>query len=310
MSALAGLWAVVVNWNGGALNLACLASLGREGLDASRVVFVDNASSDGSLEEVRAAHPTVHVIENATNLGFGEAANQGADLALERGARAVVYVNNDLVFEEGALARLVDYLEAHPAVAIVGPRVLDGVDSSRVWCAGGRLDHRQNLSTLVGFGKPDGPEYRRSGPVDYIPGCALVIRREALERLEGYDASFFAYMEDVDLCLRATRAGLGVHLVGDVAALHRSSSSTGGGYNPRRKYMMGVNTVRFLRKHPSARGWFGFWLYDLTPIPLLWLLGLFNGRSAAVAAKGRGLLDGLRGHQVTAGDAGSVEGRS
>lgn len=303
MSGLAGLWAVVVNWNGGALNLDCLESLRREGLDESRVVFVDNGSSDGSLEAVRAAYAGLRVMANAANLGFGEAANQGAELALAEGAQAVVYVNNDLVFEPGCLARLVSYLGEHPEVGIAGPRVLDGLDPRRVWCAGGRLDHRQNLSTLVGLGALDGPRFQRVGPVDYIPGCALVIRRAALLELGGYDAGFFAYMEDVDLCLRATRAGHGVHLVGDAAALHKSSSSTGGGYNPRRKYMMGVNTVRFLRKHGGWRGWLGFWVFDVLPLPALWLAGLFNGRAPAVRAKARGLWDGLRGREVAASDA-------
>ncbi|MCB9915390.1 MAG: glycosyltransferase family 2 protein [Planctomycetes bacterium] len=280
MSALGGLWAVVVNWNGGELNLACLASLAAQGLDLGHVVFVDNASRDGSREAVRAAHPAVVVVENAANLGFGEAANQGAELALARGADAVIYVNNDLVFETGCLARLVDYLAAHPRVGVVGPRVLDGHDPTRVWCAGGRLDHRQNLSKLVGLGERDGPRFRANGPVDYVPGCALVVRREVLERTGGYDAEFFAYMEDVDLCLRVRAAGWEVHLVGEVAALHKSSSSTGGGYNARRKYMMGVNTVRFLRKHGGARAWLGFWLYDVLPLPLLWLAGLANGARA------------------------------
>lgn len=303
MSTAGDVWAVVVNWNGGELNLACLRSLVADGLAARRIVFVDNASEDGSLALVQAEFPELRVLENQRNLGFGEAANQGAALALERGAGSVFFVNNDLTLEPGCLARLEDSLVKHPRVGAVGPRVLMAEDPSRVWCAGGRLDHRQNLSTLLGFGQPDGPRFRESREVDYLPGCALLVRREVLETVGGFDAEYFAYMEDVDLCLEIRKAGHGVRLVGEAAALHKSSSSTGGGYNPRRKFMMGVNSVRFLRKHGGLRAWTGFWVFDVLPLPLLWLAGLVTGRSGAVAAKARGLWAGLRGRRVTAADA-------
>ncbi|HIG12746.1 MAG: glycosyltransferase family 2 protein [bacterium] len=303
MSACPGLWAVVINWNGGSLNLDCLASLVSCGLPPERIVFVDNASDDGSLEGVRAAHGGLVILENESNLGFGAAANQGAAAALEAGAELVVYVNNDLTFEEGCLAALMEYLAERPAVGVVGPRILSAIEPERVWCAGGRLDYRQNLSTLQGFGELDGPAYRGSGPVDYVPGCALMIRREALQTLGGFDAGYFAYMEDVDLCVCARAAGHAVHLVGHVAAWHRSSSSTGGGYNPRRKYMMGVNSVRLLRKHGDRRAWASFILHDILSLPWLLLAGLFRGRGWAVWAKARGILAGLRGKQVSAADA-------
>ena len=73
-------WAVVVNWNGGEANLSCLRSLGAEGLPAERVVFVDNASTDGSREEVERAFPGLRVVRNETNEGYGHATNRGAEL--------------------------------------------------------------------------------------------------------------------------------------------------------------------------------------------------------------------------------------
>ena len=97
-----GLWVVVVNWNGGAEdNLRCLRSVLAEGVPAARIVFVDNASVDGSRDAVAAALPDLLHIDNGSNLGFGEGANQGARHALASGARAVAFVNNDLRFAEG-----------------------------------------------------------------------------------------------------------------------------------------------------------------------------------------------------------------
>jgi GT2 family glycosyltransferase len=297
---LASIFAVVANWNGGEENLECLRSLCAQGLPEGHLVFVDNGSHDGSLALVRSRHPALRVIENRTNLGFGEASNQGARLALELGARAVFFVNNDIVLPPGTLARLAAELDARPQAGIVGPRVLNKADPSRVWCAGGLLTWRENLSTLRGHLQADAPEWQATRAVDYVPGCALLVRREVLERVGIFDAEFFAYMEDVDFCLRARGAGFEVWLVGDAAALHASSSATGGGYNPRRKYMMGVNSIWFLRRHARAGQWLRFVVFDVLSLPLLWLAGIFRGRGKAVAAKGLGIFDGLRGKRVTA----------
>lgn len=292
--------AVVVNWNGGAQNVECVASLVEQGLAPGEIVFVDNGSADGSADEVARRFPGLAMIRNGENRGFGEGANQGAREALARGASSVFFVNNDVRLPPGTLARLNRELERSPETGIVGPRVLYMNDPTMVWCAGGMLTWRENLSTLLGHRQPDGPRWRETREVDYVAGCALLARREVLEKAGLFDAQFFAYMEDVDLCMRAREAGFGVRLVGEAAAHHASSSATGGGYNPRRKYMMGVNSIWFLKRHARAREWARFVAYDVLTLPFLWLAGLFRGRAKAVVGKALGIFDGLRGKRVTA----------
>jgi GT2 family glycosyltransferase len=292
--------AVIANWNGGRENIECVESLLAEGMNPGDVVFVDNGSTDGSLELVEQSFPGVTLIENRENVGFGEASNQGARKALERGADAVFFVNNDVVLPRGTLAELVRALESESALGIVGPRVLYKSDPARVWCAGGMLTWRQNLSTLLGHKELDGPRWRENRPVDYVAGCALLARRAVLEKVGFFDAQYFAYMEDVDLCLRATQAGFGVALIGEAHVLHSASTATGGGYNPRRKYMMGVNSIWFLKRHAHAAQWLRFIAYDVLSLPFLWLSGLFQGKSRSVLAKAVGIVDGLRGKRVTA----------
>jgi GT2 family glycosyltransferase len=291
--------AVVVNWNGGEANLACIRSLLSGGVETADLVFVDNGSTDGSRELVARAFPSITRIENAQNLGFGEAANQGAAAGLARGAGAVFFVNNDVVVPPETLPRLVLELSRARDVGIVGPRVLYMHDRSLVWCAGGMLTWRQNLSTLLGHQQVDGPEWRVTREVDYVAGCALLARRELLEKVGLFDARYFAYMEDVDLCLRATQRGYKVEVIGDVAAFHASSSATGGGYNPRRKYMMGVNSIWFLKRHAKFPQWLRFAAFDVASLPFLWFAGLFQGRAKSVLAKAIGIVDGLRGKRVT-----------
>ena len=157
---IASTWAVVVNWNGGQQNLDCLRSLCDQGLAEPRIVFVDNASSDGSRELVTREFPGLCTLANERNLGYGHANNLGIDAARRAGARFVLLVNNDVTFASGTLAGLHGALAREPEAGIVGPRVLYAGAGERIWCAGGALTFRANLSTLIGHGELDGPEFQ------------------------------------------------------------------------------------------------------------------------------------------------------
>ena len=292
--------AVIVNWNGGEENLACVESLRAQGDALVRIVFVDNGSSDGSCERVAERFPEVEILRNPSNLGFGEGSNQGIAAALAQGADAVLLVNNDITLEPGVLTALFAALDEHPEAGLVGPRVLYKDRPDRIWSAGGALTWRENLTTLRGQDEPDGEQWRRTERVDYLAGCALLVRRAVFEDVGDFDAEFFAYSEDVDLALRADRNGHGSLLVGQVAAYHAPSSATGGGYSARRKYMMGVNSVWFLRRWAGRREWLRFVLYDVLTLPPLLIVGLLRGRAGGVCAKAWGIWDGLRGRRVTA----------
>ncbi len=291
--------AVVVNWNGGDENLACIGSLLAEGIEPTWIYFVDNASRDGSLERVRELHPDLVFLVNDTNRGYGDGNNQAIDVALARGADFVMLVNNDAVLDPSCVARLLVAFERDPRLGIVGPRVLYKERPDVVWAAGGKLTFRQNLSTLVGHGAKDGPTFRRTFAVDYVIGAVMLVRREVFETIGLLDGAFFAYHEDLDFCVRASYEGFGVACVGEAAAHHAAGYSTGGGYNVLRKYMVGVNTVWFLRRHGTPSRWLRFLVFDVLSLPFVWCAGLFRGRARAVVAKGRGILDGLRGRRVT-----------
>jgi hypothetical protein len=183
---------------------------------------------------------------------------------------------------------------------MVGPRVLFDDGTERVWCAGGRLDFRQNLSTLLGNGDPDGPRWQSDADVDYVAGCALVVRREVLEEVGLFDADYFAYMEDVELGLRVRDAGWAVKIIGRSRAYHAPSSATGGGYGARRKWMQALNSVRFLRQHGRLVHWLRFLIFDVATLPVLIVVRTARGDGAAALAKAKGVWDGLLGRQVTA----------
>ncbi|HKD99767.1 MAG TPA: glycosyltransferase family 2 protein [Planctomycetota bacterium] len=294
--------AIVLNWNGGDDTLRCLASL-RASRSPIDVVVVDNASTDGSVDRIADAFPEAWILLQAKNKGFCGGVNAGVRYAAEkRGAEAVFLLNNDAWVDPGFLAPLVAELERDPRVGAVGSKVLFADDPDRIWSLGGRLGFTPNVTALVGHGALD-----RGGPTEpldaaFVPGCALLARTSLFLEMGGLDADYFAYMEDVDFSLRLRAAGWKLRIVPASRVLHRPSSSTGGGYSRGRKYAMGLNSVRLLRRHGSLATWSALLVFDVAGLPIAWAREALRrgGDPGAVVAKARGMRDGWRGERVTA----------
>ena len=106
--------AVITNWNGGEENLACIDSILAQGIEPRDIVFVDNASVDGSQDQVEQRYPGVVVLRLTQNTGYAEASNRGARHALEAGADAIMLVNNDAVLTAGMLELLLEDFRENP----------------------------------------------------------------------------------------------------------------------------------------------------------------------------------------------------
>ena len=204
---------VIPNWNGRDLLHDCLESLRPvgEGLRL-RVVLVDNASTDGSIDLLRHNHPEVDLLINERNEGFARACNRGA----ARGAAPyVMLLNTDAVMRPGAVADLVRLLEREPRAALAGPRLLNP-DGSFQSSHSTFPTLAQDLLILTAIGRlVYGSHYPSHGPgesggarsVDWVGGACLLVRRRAWEQMGGFDESYFMYAEELDLCYRLRRAG-------------------------------------------------------------------------------------------------------
>lgn len=201
-------------------------------LDAE-VVLVDNASYDGTAQQVRAAHPWVRVIDSTTNLGFAAGNNLAARHA--RG-RHLLLLNPDALPAPGALRRGITLMDQHPQAGLGGGE-LRGTDGSRQPSARMFPTLRDEFFTLAGlaarhptsrlFGRLDrrwaDPE--QAALVDWIPGAFVFIPAAVWARLGGFDERFFMYYEEVDLCRRLQAAGLQVHYWPELKATHIGGAS-------------------------------------------------------------------------------------
>jgi GT2 family glycosyltransferase len=245
-----GWWVVVLSWNGREDTLACLRSLAAAD-PRPQVVCVDNGSTDGSAEAVRAEFPDVALIENGANLGFAGGNNVGIRHALERGAEWVVLLNNDAVLAPDAIGAFERAAREHPRAGVLGGKVLLDDPPDRVWFAGQRFNARLGYSGRPrGSGRRDRGRYERTIPVDRAVGALMAASREAISAAGMLDDQLFAYVEDVDWCLRVREAGFEVLLVPAVRAWHRVSSSGGGESVSTHPLYYGVrNTIVVCERH-------------------------------------------------------------
>ena len=227
---------IIVNWNACEDLRACLSSLYAEPKPhlAYEVWVVDNASGDGSAAMVAAEFPQAHLIANAENLGFSKANNQ----AIARtSSRYVFLLNSDAAVHPGALDALLAYADSHPNAAIIGPKVLNPNGSLQFSCrrfpslgAGffrntylGRLfPHNKYASDylMVNF------DHAQDKAVDWVSGCAMLIRRDLIDKIGALDERFYMYCEDVDICQRAWDAGREVVYVPEAVVTHAIGRSS------------------------------------------------------------------------------------
>jgi N-acetylglucosaminyl-diphospho-decaprenol L-rhamnosyltransferase len=224
----------VVSYRTPALVRQCLSVLERERSEiAMQVTVVDNASGDGSAEMVADQFPWVQLIRNERNLGFGAAHNQALRSA---DARYLLVLNSDAMPHPGALRTLVDFLDAHPRIAVAGPRLRfpDGaVQPSRR-----RFPTVATLfleSTQLQRFSRDNAVLRRYymadrsddgiQEVDWLVGACLCIRASAVSEVGLFDERFFMYSEELDLCRRFRLAGWAVAFVPKAEVLHLEGAS-------------------------------------------------------------------------------------
>lgn len=286
--------ALILNWNGRSDTLACLRSLQQQTYPALIPLVVDNGSQDGSVAAIRADFPAVHLIETGANLGFCAGNNVGMTWALAQGADFVLLLNNDTWFDPAMTQELVAEAGRDPQIGLAGPKIYQAKPPTVLWSAGGRVTFWGNVTAMRGFGQADRGQYDSAADVDYLPGCGILARRQLLETVGLLDPAYFAYYEDADWAMRARRAGWIVRYVPSARMWHKGGASTGGFYNPREKYLSGVNAVRFMRRYAHAGQWVLYLISLAAGIPWLIIRESARGRSAAVRAKIRGLVDGFR----------------
>jgi GT2 family glycosyltransferase len=297
---------IIVNWNTRELLAGCLESVAAtlRGV-LHEVIVVDNASTDGSVAMLRESFPAVIVIENAANRGFGAANNQA--LAIMRGRYALL-LNSDAVLTAHAAAELLACLENRPDAAMACGQLLnaDGSRQNSIAAFPSLLTLLANMPLLEFLFPRRFPgkrrTYRQPLEVDSGVGACLMVRREAIVDVGGFDERYFFFFEETDWAYRMRRAGWKVLHCPAALIYHLQGQSIG--HNVRSRIEFYRSRYQFFRKwsgHPydlAVRGVIFVrlalnWLLTLAAAILT--LGQKRGLREKAALYGRLLLWHLRG---------------
>jgi GT2 family glycosyltransferase len=244
----------LVNWNDGQHVLACLGSLSAVSYTNYRIVIVDNASSDGSADIIASAYPNMTLLRLAENHGFTGANNVAFRHALELGTDFVYLLNGDTRVAPDFLSQAVSTALADPSIGIVGSKVLHADRPDRLQFAGAHVNLMTGHSGRpYSYGEMDDGQCDHITDVDRVTGCAMMVSRRCLEATGGFDDAFFAFHEDVDLCLTARAAGFRVVMSPRSRVWHEGGGSIGGAASPTHMYYSVRNGLRLVQKHKPAR---------------------------------------------------------
>ena len=226
---------IIVNWNTRDLLRACLASLHQDpNIKHIEIVVVDNASDDDSVGMVRSEFPKVSIIENKSNIGYARAANQALKITC---APYCLLMNSDILVLNGAIWRLLEFMECDPSIGITGGRVLNPDKSLQQSC----LQYPSILNILLWgtglsrvfrhsrfFGREDMTWWKADQPceVEAVKGCFFLIRKEAMNKVGLMDEDYFLYSEETDWCYRFKKSGYKVMFTPKAEVIHYDGAST------------------------------------------------------------------------------------
>lgn len=213
---------VVTHWNDEETTAACLDHLRKHRYPNIRVTVVDSGSIDGSGERIQRTHSWIRVVRVPENRGHAFAANAGASSSLESDLRYLFFLDNDAFVEPDCVERLVSGLESNPRAAIACPLILSERKRERAWYAGGYVTLFGN-ARHKGIGKRWKGDSLSSELTEFATSCALLIKREAFERVGGFNVDLVGYSEDLELSIKIRQSGQEMLFVPSARVYHGES---------------------------------------------------------------------------------------
>ena len=245
---------VILNWNGKDLLEQFLPSVVQFS-DQASIYVADNASEDDSVSFVKLRFPNVHIIRNNTNGGFAKGYN---DALKKVNADILCLLNNDVEVTQQWLKPIIETFKREPDIAIIQPKILDHKQKDHfeyAGAAGGFIDKygfpycRGRIFSTI---EKDQGQYNDSSSIFWSSGACFFIRKAIFDELNGFDESFFAHMEEIDLCWRLQRMAYRIRFVPSSIVYHVGGATLQRG-NPFKTYLNFRNNLLLLYKNLPAR---------------------------------------------------------
>jgi GT2 family glycosyltransferase len=261
---------VVLNWNGWRDTIRCLTGLAVLAYGNCQVYVVDNASTDGSEDRLRAWEPSLRILQAGANLGWGGGNNIGIRAALADGCEHVYLLNNDAMVRDDTLTRLVA-ASGLPNAGALGSVILLADDPSDTEFAGTVEDPTSHFPRQL-----EGPLDKFAGnpaATLAVKGCSMLLTGRALRDVGPLPEDYFVNYDETDWCYRARAAGFVIYLVPESTVLHEGAVAFRGTTSPLYRYFTTRNRLLFARRHLDSIGRRFAWRAGLWEIKQALLLG-------------------------------------
>jgi GT2 family glycosyltransferase/glycosyltransferase involved in cell wall biosynthesis len=242
---------IIVAWNGMSDIDTCIQSVLTHDYQNLECLVIDNGSSDGTPEHIRQRYSEVLLIQNSKNRGFTAGVNQGI---LKSAGDVIFLLNQDAIMKPGLLSEIIHVL-SDESVAVAGCKIYHP-DGEILQHAGG-IFHDNGLTDHYGAGEKDAGQFDEDRDVAYVTGAAFAFKKDLVQEIGIFDTRFSpAYFEELDYCIRASRAGYRIRYCHKATATHRESSSTGK-FSRRFYYLYHRNRLKLILKHFPLRYFLG-----------------------------------------------------
>ena len=245
---------IIINYNGADDTLECLDSLSKIDYPDYEIILVDNASSDASftLNEVHKNFPAVKILAFPRNFGFAGGNNAGIKDALDGGARYALLLNNDTTVASDFLSQMVKAAKSDRNIGIVGAKIYYFAEKNRIWYNGSIFSWINGGRHIQDDAIDENPGDKEIRNTEYVTGCALLIKKEVVEKIGLLCEDFFMYYEDIEWSLRARGAGYKTVVAPAAHIWHKVSRSASKMGAPVIHYYNIRNTLILTKAHAPA----------------------------------------------------------
>ncbi len=247
---------LVLTWNYIDLTLDCLQSLQKLNYPNYKIVMIDNASSDATVETVHKQCPEVIVLTNSENLGYSRGNNVGIRYAYKNGADYFLIMNNDTIIDPNALTELVKVAERSDDIGFVTGKSYF-YDKPNIIQVIGKVEAPPSpYFPNVGQGEIDIGQYDQEKEFDYIDNVYVLVKKNVYEKIGGYDSDFFMYCSEIDWCARAKKKNIKIFYTPKAKLWHRVSASLGGKSTSYKNFLLRKFAILFYwRNFPTKKAW-------------------------------------------------------
>jgi GT2 family glycosyltransferase len=290
--------AVILNWNGRQVLQPALESLLVQDWAPEHVIVVDNDSSDESPAMVSRIFPQVQLLCSSQNLGYAGGCNAGISEAAKYQPDFVLLLNNDVLLTQGLVGQLVREAQSDSRIGVLAPSVRRVDRPSMLDSAYGRIRFHHVIADRLGESAPADSAFAEAKDVDCVFGAVLLVRLEVFSRAGGFDEDFWMFLEEVEFCFRARKAGFRIRYFPAAQALHHSGHSTDrSGISHLRTYLVRRNSVLFMKKHGTFGRWCRFLSAVAASLMMVAVSSLLRWNWMPLLVRWRGYRDGMLGRK-------------